>query len=601
MMKNKLFQCLIAGLLLVPVVGFSQENKPVLPAGFAPGEEQQMDQYLGQLQNQRTIYTTPPGLPARNAAQWEEVQALVITWTGFPTILSQIVNAAQTQCKVIIHCNDSNTVKSDLISNNVTISPNVKYIEVAYNSIWIRDYGANTVYLNDVDSLILVDWIYNRPRPDDDNIPVAYSNFLNIPLFRTLNSPNNLMNTGGNWMTDGIETAFASELILDENDGSGSYSLNYPNHTPAEIDTIVKKFHGINRYIQMNTLPYDGIHHIDMHMKLLDEKTLLVGEFPQGISDGPQIEANIQYVLSTYTDPWGNPYKIVRIPMPPSTGGNYPGGPFGNASYRTYTNFVIANNVIIMPAYRQQYDTTAYRIVHENMPGYAITMIDADNSNANLIAQSGVIHCITHTVGVNDPLRIVHNNLPDTYDTMNPYQVDAIIQHKSGIAGGTVYWTTDTTQPYQAAAMTLTNPGTDTWTGFIPAQPVGTEIFYYIQATANSGKTIKRPMPAPAAYWNFHVLGITNVNEISNAQEFTPAFPNPSHGITCIPVKLAQPMHGTLRLIDAMGKQVLSIYEGDMPAGEKKYFINSLELASGFYFIELQTEAGRLVQKLAVR
>ena len=38
---------------------------------------------------------------------------------------------------------------------------------------------------------------------------------------------------------------------------------------------------GINRYITMPTLPYDGIHHIDMHMKLLDEETLLVGEYPR--------------------------------------------------------------------------------------------------------------------------------------------------------------------------------------------------------------------------------------------------------------------------------------------------------------------------------
>ncbi|TND09022.1 MAG: peptidylarginine deiminase-like protein, partial [Bacteroidetes bacterium] len=405
----------------------------------------------------------------------------------------------------------------------------------------------------------------------------------------------------GNWMVDGMGTAFASELILDENDGAGSYSLNYPNHSLAQIDQLMADFHGITRYIKMTTLPYDGIHHIDMHMKLLDEKTILVGEFPVGISDGPQIEANIQYILNNYQDPWGNPYRIVRIPMPPSTSGNYAGAPFGNASYRTYSNFVIVNKAIIMPGYRQEYDTTAYRIVKENMPGYTITMIDADNSSANIIAQSGVIHCITHTVGVSDPLRIVHNSLGDTYDTMNPYQVDAIIQHKTGIANANVYWTTDTTQPYTAVPMTLTNVTTDTWTGYIPAQPIGTEIFYYVQAAANSGKTQVRPMPAPAGYWNFHVLGITSTSDLAAAQQFTPAFPNPSHGITCIPVSLSKPMNGTLRLLDAMGKEVTSIYKGDMPAGEKKYFINSTDMAAGFYFIELQTEAGRLVQKLAIR
>lgn len=55
----------------------------------------------------------------------------------------------------------------------------------------------------------------------------------------------------------------------------------------------MKKFMGIERYAKMEKLPYDGIHHIDMHMKLLDEETLLVGEYPAGIANGPQIEANI--------------------------------------------------------------------------------------------------------------------------------------------------------------------------------------------------------------------------------------------------------------------------------------------------------------------
>ncbi|MBW7937117.1 MAG: agmatine deiminase family protein, partial [Flavobacteriales bacterium] len=238
---------------------FAQEQV-ILPKGFAPGEELMMDTYLQQVSNpfeQSTSITTPPGLPVRTAAQWEEVQALVITWTGFPAILREIVRAAQTECKVIIHCSDSNAVKTNLTNYGIPLT-NVMFIKVAFNSIWIRDYGANTCYLNDVDSLILVDWMYNRPRPADDLVPVAYADLLGIPLFQTYSVPNNLMNTGGNWMTDGLGTAFASKLVLDENDGNGSFSLSYPNHTESEIDQIIQAYHGVNRYIKMEVLPYDG-------------------------------------------------------------------------------------------------------------------------------------------------------------------------------------------------------------------------------------------------------------------------------------------------------------------------------------------------------
>jgi agmatine/peptidylarginine deiminase len=576
----------------------------ILPKGFAPGEELLMDAYLQQAMNpsSRSSITTPPGLPVRTAAQWEEVQALVITWTSYPAVLREIVRAAQTECKVIIHCSDSNAVKNNLTTHGVPLT-NLQFIQVGFNSIWIRDYGANTCYLNDVDSLILVDWLYNRPRPLDDQIPAAYATLLGIPLFETNTAPNNLMNTGGNWMTDGMGTAFASKLILDENDGSGSYSIAYPNHTEAAINQIVNDFMGIDRYIKMETLPYDDIHHIDMHMKLLDEETILVGEFPTGISDGPQLEANLQYVLSNFQSSFGTPYKIVRVPMPPSTNGNYA----PDANYRTYTNFVIVNKTIIMPVYREQYDTTAVRIIKEQMPGYKIVTIDSDNPNnnsdlnQNLVSAGGVIHCITHTVGVNDPLRIVHNDLENTWNTTTPYQVDALIQHKTGIASATLYWTTDTTQGYQSVNMTLTNPTNNTWTGFIPAQPAGSNIFYYIHAVANSGKQQIRPMPAPLGYWKFRVLAGTSVEEDVQNIFSTSVYPNPSKGITCIPVKNSQSVKFTLTVYDIHGRLVETIYSGISVPEQTNYFINTSSYPSGVYQIVYESEVARAIQKLVVK
>ncbi|MCG3165007.1 MAG: Peptidylarginine deiminase [Bacteroidia bacterium] len=589
-----------AAIIFLSVYAFAQtkETSDVLPIGFAPGEEQLMDSYLNSVMNsmERSGITTPPTLPVRTAAQWEESQALVITWTAFPAIHRQIIAAAQTECTVIIHCTDSNSVKSDLNSNSVPLT-NLKFIEADFNSIWIRDYAANTCYLNDVDSLILVDWIYNRPRPDDDEIPVAYAALLDIPLYRTTNSPSNMMNTGGNWMVDGMGTAFASELILMENDGAGSYSLNYPNHSEAEINQIMSDYHGINRYIKMEVLPYDGIHHIDMHMKFLDEKTILIGEFPLNVSDGPQLEANLQYVLSNFNNPWGQPYKIIRIPMPPSTGGLYA----PDASYRTYSNFVIVNKTIIMPTYRQQYDTTAVRIIAESMPGYKIVTIDSDNTGNNLVSQGGVIHCITHTVGVNQPLRIVHNSLEDTYDSVNAYQVDAIIQHKTGIANATLFWTTDTTQAYNAVSMALTDIPADSWSASIPAQPAGSKVFYYIHAEATDGKQQVRPITAPDGWWKFNVLGTVSINENLNNLFATSLFPNPSKGITCIPFSSTRNLNGKLYVTDMFGKNIQTIHTGEFKQGESKFFLNTSNWVSGVYAIIAETNEGKVVQRLIVK
>jgi agmatine/peptidylarginine deiminase len=596
MSKNYLTSLTILVLFVVVTSkAIAQEGLPI----YMTDEELQQMPFINNNYNSGRSLTSPPTLPIRTAGEWEEVQTLLITWTGFPSILTQIVDAAQEECEVLITCADSNQVKTTLTGAGVPLT-NIKYLEVGLNSIWQRDYSAHTAYLNDVDSLVMTEWIYNRPtRPLDDAMPVEQMNYKGITLYSTTQSPNDLVNTGGNWMVDGFGTAFASKLILEENQAGNIYNVSAK--TEAQIDTIVKKFHGINRYIKMDALPYDGINHIDMHMKLLDEETLLVGEFPQGISDGPQIEANLQYVLSNFNSVYGTPYKVIRIPMPSSTSGAYPGSPFGNGSYRTYSNSVFINKTLIVPYYRQQFDTTAERIYKAALPGYNIVGIDCDNSGANIISQSGAIHCITNTIGVSNPLLISHQALPNTNDSTNPYQVDALIKHKSGIATAYVFYTTDTALGYQSVTMTLTNAANDTWTGFIPAQPAGSTVYYYIDATANSGKQQVRPITAPEGFWKFKVGTVTSTNTLSYEFEIKDVFPNPGNAISCIPVNSGISTHLNVSMYDVTGRLVIELFNGTILPGNKNLFVNCAEYEAGVYHLVYTTEQGQSSKKLCIK
>jgi hypothetical protein len=438
--------------------------------------------------------------------------------------------------------------------------------------------------------LIYVDWVYNRPRPKDDTTCRAIAAKAGMALFQTTSEPNKLIHTGGNYMADGLGTAFSSELILDEN----------PTKTEAQIDTIMKKYMGITRYIKMPTLPYDGIHHIDMHMKLLDEQTLLVGQYAQGEADGPQIEANINYVMSNYNSYFGTPYKLVRIPQPPDNGGDYPDN---GGDYYTYTNAVFVNKTLLLPIYGNAYDTTAIRILKENLPGYRVIGIPC----TDIIQQSGAIHCITHSFGVQNPLLIVHQKLEDTYNYQTPYVVNARMQHKSGIQSGVVYWTTDTTQAWQTAAMTNTDVPNNIWSANIPAQLPTTRIFYYIEGQANSGKMQVRPITAPTGFWNFKILGDpidTNTTAIKpvvvDAQAMQP-YPNPANAITCIPVNAKGTTNGHIYMTDVLGQKVADIHNGDIPAGTTNYFINAATLSQGMYLITVETPRTRNTVKLMVR
>ncbi len=396
---------------------------------------------------------------------------------------------------------------------------NVEFLNTGSNSIWIRDYGGNTIYSDDVGERALTDWIYNRPRPLDDIMPTEHANMIGMPIYVTDTGINDLVNTGGNYMSDGLGNAFASNLILEENEAGNPYNVSAK--TEDEIDAIMNAYMGIENYIKMETLPYDEIHHIDMHMKLLDEETILVSRYPEGVADGPQIEENINYVLSNFQSPFGTPYEIKWIDAPPSTSGSYPdtGG-----YYRTYSNAVFVNKSIIVPTYRPEVDEPALDYIRELLPGYNVVGIDVDNSNEPLIASLGAIHCITHTIGVDEPLWIVHQPINEVPTSNTSVSINAMIKHISGINNATVYWREAGESEFNQLSMTII--GDDNWSVDLLIPSGAESIEYYIEAEANSGKSLARPLVAPEGFWTFIVANLSNEEWADN--NISAPYPNPT-------------------------------------------------------------------------
>ncbi len=547
-----------------------------LPHYMTEREKELYKNYLSPGSN--TDDTNPPPTPVRTMAEWEQVRGIIVAWNQFTPIVRQIVDYAQEEGLVFIVCTDSNTVKSYLTSGSVPLV-NLKFVIASLNSVWCRDYGPWAVYSGISDSLKLIDWTYNRPRPLDDQMSVAFANTINTPLFQTITEPNKLIATGGNFMVDGNGTGFSSKLIINEN----------PNLSVSQVEGILNSYMGINRYVKMEVLPFDEIHHIDMHMKLLDEETILVGEYPAGVADGPQIEANIQYILNNYQTCYGRPYKIVRIPMPPSATGQYP----PSSNYYTYTNSVFINKTIIVPVYGLSLDSTALRIYRENLPGYNVVSINA----SSMIASLGAIHCITKEIGVDEPVFFSHPKLLNTVNTSTPYEVKSYIKTSSGVASAKVYWRTDTTQAYNSVNMTM---ALDTFRANIPAQPFGTQIYYYISATSNSGKTNTKPITAPEGYIKFIIDNSTSVNQnLTSPESFSLSqnFPNPFNPETIIRFNIGAKSNVSLKIFDVNGKEILEAVNDQMNEGSYDYKFNGLNLPSGIYFYSLSADGNLLDTK----
>lgn len=525
------------------------------------------------------VRIVPPPRAVRTMAEFEELEGIIVRW-AYNTqnlLLSQIVDAAQDEGMVWIitrpGTSDSANIKSYLASRSIPLT-NIEFLSIGTNSIWSRDYGPWCVYDVDTDSMAIVDFRYNRPRPQDDVVPVALAQLWNLPLYQTVTMPDSLSHTGGNYMVDGSGRGFASKLIYFEN----------RLQSVERIDSILLQYSGISSFITMDTLLYDGIHHIDMHMKMLDEETILVGQYPVNVSDYQRIENTVNY-LATLTNSYGRPYRIIRIPMPADASGRYP----PQSYYLTYVNALIVNKTVLVPVYNLPTDAAAMQTWREAMPGYRILGFDC---NA-IIPQSGAIHCIAKEIGVREPVRIRHKRLWEVSDTVASYRIEATVRVRSGADSVFLFWRADSTASF--ARMLMTDSG-GVYVAEIPAQTAGSRVSYFMEATSFSGRRLTFPLVGEAGAFTFTVkssptsvpLGVAGRFRLDNN------YPNPFNPSTTIRFEIPASGVVTLKVIDLMGREVTTLVARMLEAGSHAALFDAHRFSSGVYFYTLEWEGRKL-------
>ncbi|MCP4441244.1 MAG: agmatine deiminase family protein, partial [Aureispira sp.] len=137
---------IIAFLGLWSIAFHVQAQNTDLPISLTPFEELMLKgSYSDFGRAGSNAITTAPSSPVRTMAEWEEIQSLVITWQSYQLALAEIVRHARKECEVIVVCTDSTQVKNYLTNLSIPLS-GVSYLIANSNSVWMRDYGANTVY-----------------------------------------------------------------------------------------------------------------------------------------------------------------------------------------------------------------------------------------------------------------------------------------------------------------------------------------------------------------------------------------------------------------------------------------------------------------------
>lgn len=445
------------------------------------------------------VETPPPTGSVRNIAEWEPVQSVIIAYDdafGLPTSFLKSLLSYTKITFLVANLTQENTVKN--ILNNV--SANVNNAIFIYHDVdtwWSRDYSPWFIAI-DNQQVAIVDFPYNRPRPNDDQTPIVIGQNLGLTVYGM-----NLTNTGGNYMCDGMGIAASTKLILTEN----------TSQTEAQIDSKVQNYLGINTYFKFTDPLDDYIEHIDCWGKFLDVDKELITQVPVSDYRYADFEAIAQYFAQTNCS-YGYPYKVYRVQAAAKN----------QNQVNPYTNSLIVNGKVFVPQSGSSYDAAALVTYQQAMPGYEIIGVTYSgwyNTDA--------LHCRTYGIANTQMLYISHMPLFDTIATQSNIEITAQIYSYGGYQLAANYpklYYKINDSAYHSVEMTLYRD--NQYTAQIPAYDGINKISYYIEAQDEQNFLLKKPIMGQHDPFVFHTDKQPNwIAENNTIAESINVFPNP--------------------------------------------------------------------------
>ena len=437
----------------------AQKEVPLYKKLHYLSEEEMESRDLEQIS--RDFYPTdPPPAPVRQTAEFERMQSILIRYPfAIPYTMIAEISEDCGVTTLVANQSQENTVINLYQQNGVNLD-NCDFIHAPTNSEWTRDYGPWYITKNPSEFGI-VNFPYNRPRPDDDDIPIEVANAQGLDLYGM-----DLIHTGGNYMTDGLGIAASTTLVYTEN----------PDLTEEEIDELVDDYLNIHTYHVLPDPLGDYIEHIDCWGKFLDVDKVLIGQVPESDPRYDDYEYVADYFANQVSS-YGNYYQVYRVMTP------------GNSRTTPYTNSLIVNDKVLVPQTGDNLDDEALDVYEEAMPGYEIVGIFYNNWY-----NTDAIHCRARGMADLGMLYIKHFPLLGEIPYEDAYQVSATITPYSGEAvvadSVFLYYRVDN-NPY--SSMVMENTFGFQYRASIPAQELGSDISYYIFAVDESGRQEKHP------------------------------------------------------------------------------------------------------------
>jgi len=308
------------------------------------------------------VATPPPTWPVISVAEFMPSEGVLVRYPfGIPMSLIKELSFRTHVTTIVKNSSQQSTVTSQYTNNGVNIA-NCDFLLANSDSYWTRDFGPWYV-IDSSYTVGIVDFPYNRPRPNDDEIPKILAQYQGIDWYGM-----QVTHTGGNYMSNGMGQASSTELVYEENSGVPS-------------DTVDKRMHnylGIEQYFVRPDPNNTYIDHIDCWAKFLDVDKILVRAVPTTHPQYNAIEEAAAFWASAISS-YGTPYQVYRVNTP---------------NEEPYTNSLILNKTVYMAVMGTANDQPAKAAYEAAMPGYEILTFTALSSAP--WEGTDALHCRTH-------------------------------------------------------------------------------------------------------------------------------------------------------------------------------------------------------------
>jgi agmatine/peptidylarginine deiminase len=338
-------------------------------------------------------------------AEWHKQSGVQLTWPHIDTdwydMLEEVENCflqiakevAERETLLVVAPNIE-AVRQKLSDFSVKME-NVLLVEMHTNDTWARDHGGITVFVDGAP--VVCDFQFNgwglKFASNLDNM--ITSNLFEFGVFNA--KYKNLLSfafEGGSIESDGKGTLMTtSECLLSPNRNGGM--------SKEEIENFLKVHLGAQRVLWINNgylAGDDTDSHVDTLARFCDECTIAYVKCDDRNDEHFEALQRMECDIKSFRMRNGEPYRLIELPMAECVLDE-----IDDRMPATYANFLIMNEVVLMPSYGSAKDEVAKNQLQKAFPGREIISIDC----RPLIRQHGSLHCVT----MQYPEGVINNEL----------------------------------------------------------------------------------------------------------------------------------------------------------------------------------------------